>query len=78
MKGWKLFEDWLLIPKEELVIESEFETEFIQKCLRIRLKKAVEDEEFIKDIQKIKIGYYKISQEARTRIKELGFLNKCD
>jgi hypothetical protein len=78
MKGWKLFEDWLLIPKEELVIESEFETEFIQKCLRIRLKKAVEDEEFIKDIQKIKIGYFKISQEARTRIKELGFLNKCD
>ena len=78
MKGWKLFEDWLLIPKEELVIESEFETEFIQKCLRIRLKKAVEDEEFMKDIQKIKIGYYKISQEARTRIKELGFLNKCD
>ena len=78
MKGWKLFEDWLLIPKEELVIESEFETEFIQKCLRIRLKKAVEDEEFIKDIQKIKIGYYKISQEARTRIKELGFLNKID
>ena len=78
MKGWKLFEDWLLIPKEEIIIESEFETEFIQKCLRIRLKKAVEDEEFIKDIQKIKIGYYKISQEARTRIKELGFLNKCD
>ena len=78
MKGWKLFEDWLLIPKEEIIIESEFETEFIQKCLRIRLKKAIEDEEFIKDIQKIKIGYYKISQEARTRIKELGFLNKCD
>ena len=78
MNAWKLFDDWLLIPKEELVIESEFETEFIQKCLRIRLKKAVEDEEFIKDIQKIKIGYYKISQEARTRIKELGFLNKCD
>ena len=78
MKSWKLFEDWLLIPKEEIIIESEFETEFIQKCLRIRLKKAVEDEEFIKDIQKIKIGYYKISQEARTRIKELGFLNKID
>ena len=78
MKGWKLFEDWLLIPKEELVIESEFETEFIQKCLRIRLKKAVEDEQFMKDLQKIKIGYYKISQEARTRIKELGFLNKID
>ena len=78
MKAWKLFEDWLLIPKEEIIIESEFETEFIQKCLRIRLKKAVEDEEFIKDIQKIKIGYFKISQEARTRIKELGFLNKCD
>jgi len=78
MKGWKLFEDWLLIPKEELVIESEFETEFIQKCLRIRLKKAVEDEQFTKDIQKIKIGYFKISQEARTRIKELGFLNKID
>ena len=78
MKGCKLYEDWLLIPKEELVIESEFETEFIQKCLRIRLKKAVEDEGFLKDIQKIKIGYYKISQEARTRIKELGFLNKCD
>ena len=78
MKPWKLYEDWLLIPKEELVIESEFETEFIQKCLRIRMKKDHEDKQFRKDLQKIKIGYYKISLEARTRINELGFLNKCD
>ena len=73
MNGCKLYEDWLLIPKEDVVIESEFETEFIQKCVRIRLNKAVEDDQFKTDIYKIKIGYYKISQEARTRILELGF-----
>ena len=73
-KGFVLFEDWLVIPKNEIVIESEFESEFLQKCIRIRLNQDVEDTQFLKDIQKIKSGYYKISIAATQKLKDLGFL----
>jgi hypothetical protein len=74
MKNYKIFEDWLLIPKPEIIIESEIEAEIIQKCIKIILQKEDEDERFKKDIQKIKSGRYKISTIGLNKLKELGFI----
>jgi hypothetical protein len=73
MENWKLFEDWLLLPIVETVIETEFECEFLQKCIRIRDKKEKVDEQFNKDIAKIKSGFYKLSNNARIRLLALGY-----
>ncbi|MBB74325.1 MAG: hypothetical protein CMJ75_07415 [Planctomycetaceae bacterium] len=74
MINFKFFEDWLLIPKPEIIIESEIENEIIQKCIRIILQKDDVDERFKKDIQKIKSGVYKISTIGLNKLKELGFI----
>ena len=65
--------DWTLVPKEEIVIETEFEYEFLQKCEKIQMKKAVADEQFLKDVKKIKQGYYKITARCREKLSELGY-----
>ena len=78
MDKWTLFEDWLILPKQDIVIESEFECEFIQKCIRIKDKKDVVDVQFNKDIAKIKSGFYKISNNAKIKLKELGYLIKYE
>ncbi|MBB75479.1 MAG: hypothetical protein CMJ75_13315 [Planctomycetaceae bacterium] len=70
---WTLFEDWVVLPKQDTIIESEFECEFLQKCIQIRDKKAKVDQQFHKDIEKIKSGVYKISFNARKRLLELGY-----
>ena len=61
------------MPNEEIVIETEFEIEFLQKCEKIKLKEAVADKQFLKDIQKIRTGYYKISDRCREKLSELGY-----
>ena len=65
--------DWTFLPGEEIVIESEFENEFIQKCVQIQLNKATADEQFLKDLQKIRTGYYKISSRCKIKLLELGY-----
>ena len=65
--------DWTFVPNEEIVIETEFEIEFLQKCEKIKLKEAVADKQFLKDIQKIRTGYYKISDRCREKLSELGY-----
>ena len=39
---------------KDVVLETEFEYEFLQKCVQIQLKKATADDRFLKDIQKIR------------------------
>lgn len=73
MEPCEWIKDWLVVPKEEIIIESEFENEFIQKCIQIELKKAIPDKQFMKDIHRIKIGYYKISTRCRDKLLELGY-----
>ena len=69
----EILNDWLMVPCEEFVIETEFEYEFLQKCEKIKLKKAVADKQFLKDVKKIKQGYYKITTRCREKLSELGY-----
>ena len=76
MQPCKIINDWLdwtLVPSEEIVIESEFECEFLQKCEKIELDKGEIDKQFLKDLTKIRNGYYKISMKCRQRLSELGY-----
>ncbi len=73
MKPCEIITDWLVVPKEEIIIETEFEYEFLQKCVQIQLKKATADDRFLKEIQKIRTGYYKISTRCRIKLLELGY-----
>ena len=65
--------DWTLVPSEEIVIESEFECEFLQKCEKIELNKDEIDKQFLKDLTKIRQGYYNISVKCRQSLLELGY-----
>jgi len=73
MKDCEYINNWIVVPEEEIIIESEFESEFINKCVQIQLNKAIKDKQFLKDINRIKIGYYKISSKCRLKLLELGY-----
>jgi hypothetical protein len=74
MKEHELIKDWLIVPEMDIVIESEFESQFLQKAVQISLNKDILDKQFKKDMGRIKIGYYKISLKARKKLIELGYL----
>ena len=77
MKPCEIITDWLVVPKEEIIIESEFENEFIHKCVQIQLKKATVDDQLLKDIQKIRTGYYKISSRCRKNYRKNYRSHSC-
>ena len=71
MKEFKLLDDWVVL-NEEVIIETEFEHDFLKKCVDIQLNKTKKDKQFLKDLQKIKQGYYKISSKVKLKLLDMG------